>query len=245
MGPIADTASTASATKRRRARDRLLALREELAVGAALPPERRLAEELGVSRPTLRSALDQLVAEGLLSRRQGSGTFVSQPKVAQPLTLTSFSEDMRRRGMRAGSRVLAFGLQPATDDVAEALGVTSRAPVWAVRRLRLADDEPMAIEDMQVPQAVLPRLSASDLEGRSFYDHLRAHGVELGVGMQAIEPGTTDELESRLLHVAVSSPVFRLERVTHSRHGEPVELVRSVYRGDRYRLLAELRPPLA
>src|ERR687884_1007121 len=89
-------------------RDELLAMLDELAVGDAIPPERKLATELGVSRPTLRAVIDELVREGMLLRRHGSGTFVAEPKIALPLTMTSFSEDMARRGMVAGSRVLSF-----------------------------------------------------------------------------------------------------------------------------------------
>src|SRR6187551_1380555 len=88
-------------------------VRDELLVGDALPSERRLATDLGVSRPTLRNVIDELVREGLLLRRHGSGTYVAEPKIALPLTMTSFSEDMARRGMRPGSRVVAFELTAA------------------------------------------------------------------------------------------------------------------------------------
>jgi GntR family transcriptional regulator len=94
-------------SKQELARDALLELVGGLEIGAAIPPERRLATELGVSRPTLRMAIDELVREGLLLRRHGSGTYVAEPKIALPLTMTSFSEDMRQRGMRPGSRVLS------------------------------------------------------------------------------------------------------------------------------------------
>src|SRR5215211_7178657 len=95
-------------SKQSQVRDELLVLLDELAVGDAIPPERRLAADFGVSRPTLRAAIDELVREGLLARRHGSGTYVTEPKISMPLTMTSFSEDMARRGMRPGSRVLSF-----------------------------------------------------------------------------------------------------------------------------------------
>jgi GntR family transcriptional regulator len=114
-----------------------------------------------------------------------------------------------------------------------------------VRRLRLADDVPMAIERLHLPQAVLPELTAADLEGSSLYDYLRERGIELGPGSQVIETTVTDDEESRLLDLPVLSPAFLFERVTRDRQGQAVEYVRSVYRGDRYHLLAELRPPLA
>src|SRR5919206_396204 len=89
-------------------RDELLAMLDELAVGDAIPPERKLATDLGVSRPTLRAVIDELVREGLLLRRHGSGTYVAEPKIALPLTMTSFSEDMTRRGMRPSTQVVSF-----------------------------------------------------------------------------------------------------------------------------------------
>ena len=106
-------ATTRSATKRVVVRDRLLDMLERLEIGDAIPPERGLAVDLGVSRPTLRTAIDDLVREGLLERRHGSGTYVTRPKLAVPLTMTSFSEDMARRGMRASSRVLSFERESA------------------------------------------------------------------------------------------------------------------------------------
>jgi len=226
-------------------RDHLLGMRADMSVGESLPPERQLAETLGVSRLTLRAAVQQLVAEGLLLRRQGSGTFVAQPALAQPLTMTSFSEDMRRRGMRPGSRVLSFVSEFAGAKVGARLGLSPRAQVLVVRRLRLADDVPMAIETLHMPQALLPELNAADLEDRSLYEYLRERGIELGSGSQVIETTVADDEESRLLDLPVLSPAFLFERITYDRQGHVLEYVRSVYRGDRYRLLAELRPPLA
>src|SRR3982751_3345925 len=102
------TNTNGRASKRALVRDEILGMLDELQVGDALPSERRLASDLGVSRPTLRAVIDELVREGLLLRRHGSGTYVAEPKIALPLTMTSFSDDMRQRGMRPDSRVLAF-----------------------------------------------------------------------------------------------------------------------------------------
>ncbi|HEX2177433.1 MAG TPA: GntR family transcriptional regulator [Nocardioidaceae bacterium] len=239
-------AHPASATSKQRVvRDHLLSMRAGMTIGAPLPPERQLAQSLGVSRLTLRAAVQQLVAEGLLMRRQGSGTFVAQPAVAQPLTLTSFSEDMRRRGMRPGSRVLTFGVDFAGAKTGSRLQMSPRSRVWVVRRLRLADDMPMAIETLHLPQSLLPDLIREDLENSSLYEYLRERGIEMGPGSQVIETTVTDEQESSLLMLPVLSPAFLFERITHDRQGQAIEYVRSVYRGDRYRLLAELRPSLA
>ncbi|HYZ28195.1 MAG TPA: GntR family transcriptional regulator [Thermoleophilaceae bacterium] len=223
-------------------RDELLAMLDDLAVGDAIPPERKLASDLGVSRPTLRAVMDELVREGLLLRRHGSGTFVAEPKIALPLTMTSFSEDMERRGMVAGSRVLSFEVIPAGAKLGQKLKVSPTAEVYAVRRLRLADGETMAIEFLNVPRALLPTLRRDALEGSSFYTLLQQEGVTIAAGVQTIEPTVTTQEEAEVLGVPLHAPAFLFERITESDRGEVVEFVRSVYRGDRYRLVTELRP---
>jgi GntR family transcriptional regulator len=232
-------------TKQSQVRDELLGMVEDLAVGDAIPSERRLASELGVSRPTLRAVVDELVREGLLRRRHGSGTYVAEPKIALPLTMTSFTEDMARRGMRAGSRVLSFERISAGAKLGQRLRISPVDDVWAIRRLRMADDETMAIEFLHVACRLLPQLTREDLEEHSFYALLtEGHGIVIAAGIQTIEPTLVDEDEAEMLGVPVHSPAFLFERTTESEGGEVVEYVRSVYRGDRYRLVTELRPPL-
>ena len=231
-------------TKRSLVRDELLALLDELAVGDAIPPERRLASDLGVSRPTLRNAIDELVREGLLRRRHGSGTYVSEPKIALPLTMTSFTEDMARRGMRAGSHVISFEPISAGAKLGQRLRVSPVDEVWAIRRLRLADDVSMAIEFLHVPRRLLPDLRREDLEEHSFYTLLQARGIVIASGIQTIEPTVVNDDEAEMLAVPVHSPAFLFERTTESEGGDVVEYVRSLYRGDRYRLVTELRPAL-
>jgi GntR family transcriptional regulator len=232
-------------SKQSQVRDELLGMVDELAVGEAIPSERRLATELGVSRPTLRAVVDELVREGLLRRRHGSGTYVAEPKIALPLTMTSFTEDMARRGMRAGSRVLSFERISAGAKLGQRLRISPVDDVWAIRRLRMADDETMAIEFLHVPCRLLPRLTREELEEHSFYALLKeGHGIVIAAGIQTIEPTLVDEDEADMLGVPVHSPAFLFERTTESEGGEVVEYVRSVYRGDRYRLVTELRPPL-
>lgn len=234
-----------SGSKQSQVRDELLDLLDELAVGDAIPPERRLAADLGVSRPTLRAVVDELVREGLLRRRHGSGTYVSEPKIALPLTMTSFTEDMARRGMRAGSRVISFEPISAGAKLGQRLRVSPADEVWAIRRLRLADDETMAIEFLHVPRGLLPGLRREDLEEHSFYTLLQEHnGIAIASGIQTIEPTVLNADEAEMLAVPVHSPAFLFERTTESEGGEVVEYVRSLYRGDRYRLVTELRPPL-
>jgi GntR family transcriptional regulator len=227
------------------ARDALLDLVDDLGVGSAIPPERRLAADLGISRPTLRAAIEELVREGLLLRRHGSGTYVAEPKIALPLTMTSFSDDMRQRGMRPGSRVLSFDEETAGAKLGARLKISPVDSTWAIRRLRLADDETMAIEFLHVPRRIAPTLTRRDLEGHSFYDLLQSrYGITVAAGTQTIEPTVTNDEEAAVLGVPVHAPAFLFERTSTSDKGEVVEFVRSIYRGDRYRLVTELRPAL-
>jgi len=234
-------AMSATVTKQSEARERVLDLIEQLGIGDAIPSERQLCVDLGVSRLTVRAALDDLVREGLLVRKRGSGTFVSEPKIAQELTMTSFTEDMQRRGMVPGSRTLELRTSTAGPWLGRILHVSPSESIVVVKRLRLADHETMAIETLHVRESLVPGLSAEDLESHSFYELLSdRYGVDVVGGLQTIEPTVTNEEESEALGVPLHSPAFLFERTTRSRAGEIVEYVRSLYRGDRYRLVTEL-----
>ena len=228
-------------TKQRETRQRVLDLIENLNVGDSIPSERQLAGDLGVSRLTVRAALDELVREGYLLRRRGAGTFVAEPKVAKGMTISSFSEDMRQRGLTPGSRTLELQVVPAGARLGRILHVSPAEPVTVAKRLRLADGEPMAIELLHVRESLLPGLSATDLEADSFYDLLaNRYGIEIVGGEQTVEPTVTDEEESATLGVPLHSPALLFERVTRTTTGEIVEFTVSVYRGDRYRIVSEL-----
>ncbi len=231
-------------TKQSQTRDLVLDLIEDLDVGAAIPSERQLSADLGVSRLTLRAALDDLAREGYVVRRRGSGTFVGEPKIAQELTMTSFTDDMRRRGMRPSSRTLEVRVLPAGARLGRLLHLSPSEPVFVASRLRLADGESMAIETVHVREKSVSGLTAGDLEETSFYELLQdRYGIVVVGGTQTIEPTVTDEEESAALGVPLHSPAFRFERVTHSESGEIVEFVESIYRGDRYRLVTSLSVP--
>lgn len=231
-------------TKQSETRDLVLDLIERLDVGDAIPSERQLSADLGVSRLTLRAALDDLAREGYVVRRRGSGTFVGEPKIAQELTMTSFTDDMRHRGMRPSSRTLELRISPAGARLGRLLHVSPSEPVVVASRLRLADGESMAIETVHVRETHVPGLTARDLEEKSFYELLRdRYGIVVVGGTQTIEPTVTDGEESSALGVPLHSPAFRFERVTHSDTGEIVEFVESIYRGDRYRLVTSLSIP--
>jgi GntR family transcriptional regulator len=230
-------------SKQEDTRDRVLDLIESLEVGQPIPAERQLAVDLAVSRLTVRAALDLLVRDGYLDRRHGSGTYVTEPKIAQPLTLTSFSDDMRRRGMTPGSRTLELTTTVAGARLAHRLAVSPEARLVRVKRLRLADEKPMAMEVLHVPESLVPGLTRQDFEDHSFYELLKErYGISIASGRQSIEPTVTSEEESEVLNVPLHTPAFLFERTTVSESGRIVEFVRSIYRGDRYRLVADLVP---
>jgi GntR family transcriptional regulator len=228
-------------TKQSQTRERVLDLIERVGVGQAIPSERQLSSDLGVSRLTLRAAVDDLVREGHLVRKRGSGTFVSQPKIAQELTMTSFSEDMRRRGMRPGSRTLSLTTTLAGARLGRLLNVSPSEAIVVATRLRLADGESMAIETLHVRDSLVPGLAKKDLDETSFYELLEnRYGVQIASGIQTIEPTVTGEEESSALGVPLHSPAFLFERTSFAEDGSTLEFVQSIYRGDRYRLVTEL-----
>jgi GntR family transcriptional regulator len=231
-------------TKQQHVRERLESLIAGLVPGEPLPAERDLARELGVARMTLRRAVDVLVEDERLIRRRGAGTFVAGAKVTQRLAATSFSADMRARGLRPGSRTIEARRFPAGMMLAGLLDVPPQTDVLFVRRLRLADDEPMALEDLHVPATVAPGLSGEDLEGTSFYDLLADRYDDPVVsGTQTVEPALVGADEAALLGVDPGSPVFLFERTSRVRSGGVAEFVRSTYRGDRYRIVVDIFPP--
>jgi GntR family transcriptional regulator len=228
-------------TKQRETRERVLELIEPLNVGDAIPAERQLGIDLGVSRLTVRAALDELVREGYLVRRRGAGTFVAEPKVAKGIDIASFSDDMRARGLTPASRTLDLRVEMAGARLGRILHVSPSEQIVSAKRLRLADGEPMAIELLHTRASLVPGLTASDLEENSFYDLLAdRYGISIVGGTQTVEPTVTNEEESDALGVPLHSPALLFERVTRSLTGDIVEFTNSTYRGDRYRIVTEI-----
>jgi len=229
-------------SKQRETRERVLELIESLSVGDAIPSERQLGVDLGVARLTARAALDDLVREGYLVRRRGAGTFVAEPKVPKGgIDITSFSEDMRARGLTPASRTIELRMIPAGARLGRILHVSPSEPVVAAKRLRLADGEPMAIELLHVRSSLVPGLTGEDLEESSFYE-LLVNRFDLAIvgGTQTVEPTVTNEEESQALGVPLHSPALLFERVTRTAEAEVVEYTQSTYRGDRYRIVTEI-----
>jgi len=209
--------------------------------GALLPSERLLMERYGVARGTAVQAIEALVARGLVYRVRGSGTFVAEPKFRQPLTLTSFTEDMRARGMTPGSVVRSQAIVPASEVVARHLALVPGTPVVHLERVRTADGEPMALERTHLPAQRLPGLEDADLTDASLYELLeRTWGVRVAEADQWASVVRVTEDEAALLHVSAAQPALLFQRVTRDPAGTPVEYVRSLYRGDRYEVHTRL-----
>ena len=222
----------------------LLDLLSSMPPGSPIPTERSLAAEFDVSRTTVRQALAELTVEGRLLRVQGKGTFAAEPKVAQRLQLSSYTEDMRAQGRQPSSRLLEISEEPADIDLARLLAIRAGAKVLRMHRLRLADNEPMAIETTHLPLSRFRGLRRYVSSGGSLYQVLRERfGVEMGHAEETIETALASPEEAELLGADVGLPMLLLSRHSFDDEGKPVEWVRSVYRGDRYKFVATLNRP--
>jgi GntR family transcriptional regulator len=208
-----------------------------LAPDDALPAERQIASELAVSRITVRKAIDGLVEEGLLVRRQGSGNFVCSRFEKNFAKLTSFSEDMRARGRTPHSEWLKRSEGAVSPEEALTLRLSPGAPVYRFHRLRFADDTPMCLEYATVAGEALPSLTAV---GDSLYEALEAAGNRPVRALQRLRALLLNAEQARLLHAREGDAGLLVERVGFLRDGRAVELTQSFFRGDTYDFVAEL-----
>lgn len=213
-----------------------------LAPGQRAPSERKLADQLGISRMTVRVALANLSSDGYLYSVPGKGTFVSNPKMRQDLLeLTSFTQDMKRRGLKPGARLLDSGVvEEAPAGAYRGLGLSEGEELVRFHRLRTADGEPMCLETSYLPGASFSWLLKEDFYSGSLYQTLEDRGVDLVRAEENLEATLVRENEAGLLTVPVGSPGLLIERVTYTEHDRPVEYVKSLYRGDRYQFSAML-----
>lgn len=213
--------------------------------GDPLPSDRDLASEFGVSYVTARQAVTRLANDGLVSREVGRGTFVLRSHVEKDMTgLTSFSEDMLHRGMKVHSSVLECSVKHATPEIAEALHILPNSPVTHIRRLRFADDIPMALEAVVLSAVTFPGLEDVDFITQSLYETLEKHyGVRLSVAKGTLGAVTPTAEEAALLQISRNIPLIVVRRIAYNDFGEPVEYGESRYRSDRYQVPIELRRP--
>lgn len=209
--------------------------------GSHLPPEREIALITDFSRVTVRKAIQSLAEDGMIVQRQGSGSFVaSRPDlIEQKLSrLTSFSEDMARRGKTSRSRWLERGLFMPSPDETMSLGLSSDDSVSRISRLRLADEEPIAIERASLPVDILPNPLAVET---SLYDTLERAGHRPVRALQKISAVNMTNADADLLAVAPGVAGLRIERTSYLATGRVAEFTQSIYRGDAYTFVAELR----
>jgi DNA-binding GntR family transcriptional regulator len=205
----------------------------EIEAGTRLDNEIVLADQLGVSRPTMRRAIQYLVERGLLVRKRGVGTQVVRTSVQRPLELSSLYDDLVLAGRQPRTTVLAVETGPAEDEVATALGIDSGSPVVHLQRLRLADDEPIALMTNYLP-ADLVDLTTGDLETRGLYELLRMAGVHIRIANQSIGARNATTAEARLLGETRGAALLTMTRTAYDDVGRAVEYGTHVYRGSRY-----------
>ena len=208
----------------------------ELPANSQLPSERELCRTYGVSRITVRRAMAQLLSDGLICTQVGKGTYVAQARLQEELRpLSSFTEDMRRRGLVPTSHVLGQGVMRADALQAAILRVPEGTEVIALRRLRLANDVPIALQLSWLPHQLCPGLLRHDLAQRSLYDVLaREYHLRLTRAETDIEAALADAEEAKLLQLARPAAVLISRQTTYLESEAVIEFTRSVFRGDRY-----------
>lgn len=228
--------------------ERLVELIEagRLAVGDRLPPERELADWVGVSRMTARAALRSLAQRGLVERDVGRGSFVARAKVDHDLTaFAGFTEMVRRQGLTANARIRAINLAEATEKVARELQLAPGDSAYRIERLRFADDEPLTLEDSWLPADRFPGLLDHDVRG-SLYELMRdAYDLPPTSAVERLEPVVADAKRAEALGVPVGAPLMLVERIASAADGTPVEFARDHHRGDRARFVVHVGSTIA
>ncbi|MES1038598.1 GntR family transcriptional regulator [Peribacillus simplex] len=212
----------------------------ELVPGEMIPSEKEYTEKYGISRMTVRQAISNLVNGGYLYRQRGKGTFVAQQKLERPFQgLTSFSKDMTSRGLEPSTRVISFTEVKANHDLAAKLDVEAGAPIFELKRVRLADRLPMAYERLFISKDLALDLT-EEIAVTSIHDYVeKTFGLKIKHD-QVIEAGIAQKKEAQMLEVVEGAPVLLIERRSILDTNQPLGLVRSVYRADRYKFKINL-----
>jgi GntR family transcriptional regulator len=210
---------------------------DELKAGENFPSERDLAERFGVSRMTVRQALQRLRQEGLIYYERGVGTFVTNRKIdVHTRNLSGFSDEMHLLGLKPSSRVLELKCIPATEQVAHDLNLETNEKVFHIERLRLADDEPMAFENTYLPEKLCPGLDKADLTKNSLYQILiEDYNLQMNHAAESLEAAAANKYVAAQLDIKIRTPVLVVHRVVFSESNQPIESARTTYRADRYR----------
>jgi GntR family transcriptional regulator len=214
----------------------------ELKPGEPLPSIQQIATRMGVSQMTVRQAVGALCELGVIYSRQGKGTFISGIKLERDFRqVLSFSEETQARGATPSSKVLSFRIQAPNQEVKEALGLNDGERVFNLHRVRCGNAIPMGIESSCLPVQLCPGLMETFDATTSLYDELAdQYGIQLMVTDEVVEVGRASAEDARLLQIAPQSPIFLFTRVSYLENGTPVEHVKSVYRGDKYKIVNRL-----
>jgi DNA-binding GntR family transcriptional regulator len=203
--------------------------------GSRLENEAELAQRLGLSRPTMRQAMQHLSDKGLIVRRRGVGTTVTESKIRRPVELSSLYDDLVRSGQRPVTQVLDLTEEEATSEVAAALGVAERAPVVVLRRIRSAGGRPIALMTNYLPSGLVD-LSEGELRVRGLYELLRGAGVVMHAATQVVGARLATKEEAGLLDEEPAAALLTMERQTYDQSATVVEFGRHVYAASRYSL---------
>lgn len=216
----------------------------EIRPGDRLPTERKLSEQLNVNRLTVRRAFKLLETQGLLERRQGSGTYLADRKIErQASVLISFTKGMQRRGYLPGARVILFERKTVEPSLAGVLNLSGSAMVYHIHRLRTINQEPVLLERLSIPVLRFPDFEGHDLSTHSLYEVMRKeYGVTVDHARQSLEPAVALTYEAGLLGVPVGAPLMLELRVAFDQEGTPVEFGEDLYRGDRFQFVTEIAP---
>lgn len=217
---------------------------QDEAVGSSFPTELELCDRFGISRPTVRQAINELVNEGYLTRFKGKGTFVATPRIKQDflIILESFNQEMEKKGLHPRTRVLECTVTTANEHVARMLQIPKGNKVVQLRRLRFTEDIPIVIVQTFLPHEVVGDIIKKDLENESMYDILeRDFGCTIDRAVRTLQATVAGEYEARLLRLKSGAPIQFIETVTYLTTGAPIEFSIAHYRGDRNTFTYELR----
>lgn len=223
---------------------RLVIKTGKLNPGELLPSEREYAERYNISRMTVRQAINNLASEGLLHRQKGRGTFISEKKFEQDLQgLTSFSEDMRKRGLSPSNKIVSFQLIESTKRIAELLQLEIGEKVYEIKRIRFANELPIAVETIYTPKRLVGDMNQRNIE-ESFYHYIETKlSLKIAYGDQMIESALANEFEIDNLNVHDGDPVLLMKRISYlsDDNATPLEYVKSTYRADKYKFKLQMR----
>jgi len=226
-----------------RAREQVLLLLGELRLGSRLPGERVLSERFGVSRMTLRAAMDILIQEGLIFRSARSGTFVVKPITSSGLSLKSFSNTMTDRGFKVTSRVVSFKEIKADKNLAEILRINNHATVFKATRVRFGNDTPISIEELYISKELVPDLSKSVLTGSLYAFFKEKHDIVIKTAENRISAHIPNEVEKNLLQIDEGVPTLIMRVIDADQNGNIVMKAICHYRSDLYNLNLQLFTP--